>query len=156
MRLNAGSTVVGPLREEPMKAVISFSYMDIETSVTALKALYQIETFCTSKIVGPGARSPLCWAASGLGRGRLVTVSSGCSMTFLARVSGEPGGDDTGDDHEDKRYGDEGERRAPGAGLRAHTRRCRGREDQKGQPVVGTTEHAPVHSGRPPQHSADQ
>src|SRR5258708_37136939 len=100
MRFNARSTVVLPLPDEPMKAVISFSYMDIETSVTALKALYQIETFCTSKIVGPGARSPLCWAASGLGRGRLVTVSAGCSVMFLRRGCGKPGGGASGDGHE--------------------------------------------------------
>src|SRR5260370_35972166 len=102
-----------------MKAVISFSYMDIETSVTALKALYQIETFCTSKIVGPGARSPLCWAASGLSRGRLATVSSRCFMRFLARASGEPGGADTCGDHNEKRYDAEGERRSPAASVLA-------------------------------------
>jgi len=63
--------------------------MGSETSVTALKALYQIETFFTSKIGAPGAGSTCCWAA-GLSRGRLVTMfCSGCSITFLARTSGE-------------------------------------------------------------------
>src|SRR5260370_10820288 len=63
--------------------------MGSETSVTALKALYQIETFFTSKTGAPGTGSTCCWAASS-GRGRLVTMfRSGCSITLLARVLGE-------------------------------------------------------------------
>ncbi len=99
MRLKARSTVDLPLPDEPMKAVISCSCMDSETSVTALKALYQIETFLTSKTVSPGGDST-CGRAVGAGRGRLVTTCcSGSCMTFLARVSGESCGDEAGGDH---------------------------------------------------------
>ena len=96
IRLNARSTVVLPLPDEPMKAVISCSRMENETSVTALKALYQIETFFRSKMGAPGARSVCCRAAdSGCcraadsGCGRLVTIfSSDFSTTFLMQISG--------------------------------------------------------------------
>src|SRR5215469_15619877 len=95
-----------------------------ETSVTALKAPYQIETFRTSKIVSPTGPSSCVrggWDADA-GRGRLVTVCWGSSMIFLATVSAESCGYDTGHDHQDKSDRDEGERGAPapclGAGVR--------------------------------------
>src|SRR5438552_491709 len=63
--------------------------MGSETSVTALKALYQIETFLTSKIGSPGPGPACCWAA-GLSRRRLVTTfCSGSSIMFPARILGE-------------------------------------------------------------------
>ena len=57
MRLSERSTVHLPLPDDPMNAVISCSWIRIETSVTALNALYQIETFRMSKITSPGIDS---------------------------------------------------------------------------------------------------
>ena len=123
MRLNARNTVVLPLPDEPMKAVISCSCTAIETSVTALKALYQIETFFRSKITSPGA-DPACGRAVGSSRGRLVIrFGSGDSIAFLARVSGESCGNNAGGDHEDEGDRNERERRAPAAALGAYIRR---------------------------------
>ena len=88
MRFKARSTVVLPLPEEPMKAVISFSWTVKETSATALNALYQIDTFCISKTVSAwvdcdGRSSVRSW------RGRLMAAfSSGSSMAFPMGHSG--------------------------------------------------------------------
>src|SRR5260370_37417930 len=84
-----------------------------------------------------------CWGV-GSGSWNLVTVSSGCSMTFLARVSGESCGDDPGGDHEDEGYGDEGERRAPGTALRADIRMGRVHEALRRQRGASAAEHVPV------------
>src|SRR5215469_15621500 len=71
--------------------------MFIVTSVTALNALYQIETFCTSKIGCPdgaaNSRRPASCRAPGFGSSVWIsawaaTFCSGCSMTFLALASG--------------------------------------------------------------------
>src|SRR6185437_15586702 len=110
MRFRARSTVVLPLPDEPMKAVISRSGMVRETSATALNALYQIDTFCMSKTVSAwidcGCRSSVrSW------RGRWVTaLSSGCSMAFLSHRTGESCGDDASGDHQDEGDRDQRER----------------------------------------------
>ena len=128
MRLNVRSTVVLPHPDGPMKAVISCSCIASETSVTALKALYQIETFFTSKMALRRAadRPPLVLRRATRFGPREVgdrVFCSGGSMTFLARVSGESCGNKAGDDHEDEGDRDERERRAPAAGLGADIRR---------------------------------
>jgi hypothetical protein len=55
--------------------------MGIETSVTALNALYQMETFFTSKIRVPGAG---CACGSTVGS----TVGSGCGTWVAMLCSG--------------------------------------------------------------------
>src|SRR5215469_17681804 len=106
--------------------------------------------------VPDGTGSTWSCLAVGSGSRKPVTVSSGCSMSFLARVSGEPGGDDTGGDHDNERYGDEGERRAPGTALRAGIRLLRVREDLQGQRGVRSAEHVRVDNGRAAQDREDQ
>src|SRR5580704_8131093 len=145
MRLNARSTVVLPLPDEPMKAVTSCSWMLKDTSVTALKALYQIETFLTSKTTSPGGANS-CGRDADAGRATWVTtVCSGSSMIFLARESAESGRDKACHDHEDEGYGDERERSAPAAGLCSGVGRAGIREDQDRQRDVGAAEHVHVY-----------
>src|SRR5579859_581498 len=132
-RFSVRSTVVLPHPDGPMKAVISCSYMVSETSVTALKALYQIEVFATWNTTSPVAgstESPAGRRAADATGGRLVTVlCSGSVMTSLARVLGESCRDDPGDDHQDEGDGDERERRAPAAALGTDIGRRRIPED---------------------------
>src|SRR5207237_4741608 len=115
----------------------------IVTSVTALNELYQIETFRTAKMVRPdgaaNSRRPESCRAAGLGIAVWAAAAfcSGCSMTFLALVSGKSSGDDAGGDHEDEGDRDERERRAPAPGLGASVRRRRVREDLRGERGVG-------------------
>src|SRR5690348_9147781 len=72
---------------------------------------------------------------------------SGCSMTFLARVSSESCGGEAGGDHEDEGDDDERERRTPGAALRAWVRRRRVCEDLGGYRGVGAAEDVRVRCG---------
>jgi hypothetical protein len=81
MRFKARSTVVLPLPDEPMKAVISFSGMVRETSVTALNALYQIDTCCISKTVSAWVDCA-CRSAGVCLDGLTAAFSSGCSMAL--------------------------------------------------------------------------
>src|SRR5215468_3304702 len=72
------------------------------------------------------------------------TSFSGCSMTFLARVAGEPGGHDAGDDHQYEGYGNERQGRTPGPGLGTDVGRGGVHEDLRGQRGVGAVEDVRV------------
>src|SRR5215472_3553794 len=117
-----------------------------------------METFLTSNIVSPvGAcgNSRGGWDADA-GRGRLVTVCSGCSMGFLARISVESCGNEPGRDHENKGDRDEGERSAPAAGLSAGIWLRSVREDLEGQRRIGAAEHVRVRSQQSTKDGKDQ
>ena len=74
-------------------------------------------------------------------------VCSGCSMTFLARVSGESGRDETGDDHKDEGDGDEREALRPRRGpARPGTAMSRSRRSA-GHRGVGAAEDVRVRRG---------
>src|SRR6202522_464420 len=83
-------------------------------------------------------RATFCRVAdSGTDSKSVTAFCSEGSMTFLPRVPGESGGDDASHDHEDEADGDQGQRRAPAAVLRADVRLVRVREDLRGQRRVG-------------------
>src|SRR5712691_10732206 len=83
-----------------------------------------METLSTSKTEGPASASGLTSVAVSGTCSLGSTSFSGCSMTFLARVAGEPCGHDAGDDHQYEGYGNQREGRAPGSCLSANVGRC--------------------------------
>src|SRR5260370_35690100 len=100
--------------------------------------------FFVSKIRMPRVCCTCCWAADAGSGGLATTLCSGCSITFLAQISGESCGDEACDHHKDKSDHDERERSPPGASLRADIGRRRVHEDLRGQRGVGAAEYVLV------------